>query len=173
VSIVKVNVISNTVQEFNGVRYYLCGRYFQKKGRRLHVAVWEYHKGKVPKGYHVHHDTDDRSKNDIENLKLMKKGEHLRYHTTTPKHREYAKNHMLTVMIPLAAEWHKSEEGRAWHSAQGKRNAEIVKAKPPTIKICEECGHEYETHSPKVSKFCHPNCKAKALRKRRRNLENS
>ena len=52
-----VQVISSTVQRFNGVSYYLCGKYFQRRGVRLHRMVWEYHNGKIPQGYHVHHVT--------------------------------------------------------------------------------------------------------------------
>ena len=55
-----VQVISSTVQRFNGVSYYLCGKYFQRRGVRLHRMVWEYHNGKIPQGYHVHHVDDDR-----------------------------------------------------------------------------------------------------------------
>lgn len=51
----EVQRISTTAQRFDGVTYYLCGEYFQRKGRRLHRAVWEHHNGKIPNGYHVHH----------------------------------------------------------------------------------------------------------------------
>ena len=64
----KVTVISPTIQEFNGERFYLCGNYFQHKGKRLHVAVWKYHNGDIPKGYHIHHIDEDRTNNQIENL---------------------------------------------------------------------------------------------------------
>lgn len=39
----EVQKISSTAQRFNGVTYYLCGQYFQHRGKRLHRAVWEYH----------------------------------------------------------------------------------------------------------------------------------
>ena len=67
----EVKVISNTVQKFNGESYYLCGQYFQRKGKRLHRTVWEFHNGTIPKGYHVHHKDGNRSNNAIENLTLM------------------------------------------------------------------------------------------------------
>ena len=44
----EVHVVSATAQRFNGQTYYLCGDYFQRKGRRLHRAVWEYHNGEIP-----------------------------------------------------------------------------------------------------------------------------
>ena len=67
----EVQRISTTAQRFDGVTYYLCGEYFQRKGRRLHRAVWEHHNGKIPNGYHVHHKDGDRNNNDISNLELL------------------------------------------------------------------------------------------------------
>jgi hypothetical protein len=46
-------VLTDKKQMFNGVTYYLCGKYFQKNGIRLHRVVWEYHNGEIPEGYHV------------------------------------------------------------------------------------------------------------------------
>ena len=36
----KVEVLSETRQRFMGKTYYLCGKYFQRKGVRLHREVW-------------------------------------------------------------------------------------------------------------------------------------
>ena len=32
-------VVSETIQELNGERFYLCGKYYQHNGKRLHRAV--------------------------------------------------------------------------------------------------------------------------------------
>ena len=86
-----VEVISETVQRFDGLSYYRCGFYFQRKGRRLHRAVWEKYNGKVPDGYHVHHIDGDRSNNNIENLALMEGHDHLSEHMKAPDRVEYSK----------------------------------------------------------------------------------
>src|SRR4249920_1704457 len=70
-------VISPTIQEFAGDRYYLCGKYFQNVRGRLHLAVWRLHRGEVPPGHHIHHKDDDRSNNDLENLECLTVQEHL------------------------------------------------------------------------------------------------
>lgn len=36
----QVEVLSETRQRFMGKTYYLCGKYFQRKGVRLHREVW-------------------------------------------------------------------------------------------------------------------------------------
>ena len=33
----RVEVLSDTIQVFNGERFYLCGNYFQHKGKRLRL----------------------------------------------------------------------------------------------------------------------------------------
>src|SRR3954470_16664348 len=102
-------VLSATCQEFLGVRYYLCGFYFQRKSRRLHRAVWEHHHGPVPAGYHVHHVDEDRANNGPGNLALLPGSKHLSHHTI--------KREMWfgTKARAAAAEWHRSDEGRVWH----------------------------------------------------------
>src|SRR5438067_6461268 len=70
-------IMSTTIQEFNGSRYYLCGKYFQRKGVRLHIAVWTYHHGDVPDGWHIHHIDEDRSNNDPTNLECLTLIKHL------------------------------------------------------------------------------------------------
>lgn len=162
-----VIVESPTAQIFLGERYYLCGNYYQRNGKRLHRTVWEYHNGPIPKGFHVHHRDHDRANNQPGNLTLVEGSQHLRHHATTPERLAYARRHMELRMRPKASEWHKSPEGRAWHS----RNAEHVWASMEYVtKACVVCGKPYETPRPcaERSKFCHQNCRAADLRKRRR-----
>ena len=66
----QVNVINESTQEFNGKNYWLYpnSKYYERYKKRLHRAVWEYHNGPIPKGYHVHHKDNDRANNQIENL---------------------------------------------------------------------------------------------------------
>lgn len=88
----RVHVISDTIQEFNGERFYLCGNYFQHNGKRLHRAVWEYHFGPVPDGCDIHHIDGDRGHNDAENLACMARTEHHKHHTNTQEFLDHAKN---------------------------------------------------------------------------------
>ena len=127
----------------------------------LHLAVWEYHFGKVGKGYHIHHKDHNRKNNDISNLVRFTAFEHLSYHG---KLHPPSKEHLDRVR-PLTKAWHASEEGREWHRKNSKN---AWKKKKKYTKQCQFCGREYETYFPKVSKFCHNNCKAANLRTRRR-----
>lgn len=158
-----VIVISDTIQEFNGERYYLCGKYFQKKGKRLHRVVWEYHNGPIPKGSHVHHKDEDRHNNQPSNLELLLSGKHLELHANSPEHLEYAKNHMLNVMIPKAVEWHKSEEGLAWHKEHGKQSFDKIAKEREHV--CTQCGTKFKNKTiQSETKFCSNKCKSKYRR---------
>lgn len=166
----EVQKISKTVQRFDGVTYYRCGEYFQRKGHRLHRAVWEYHNGEIPGGYHVHHKDGDKSNNDIENLALLKQSEHLSRHMRTPERRaESAES--IKAAREAARAWHGSADGLAYHARRGRENWEKRKMQTYT---CSFCGREFQTKFvyPKGSNhFCNPNCKAK-FRWRRLHGEN-
>lgn len=161
-----IKVISDTVQEFRGTRYYKCGYYFQHKGKRLHRAVWEYFNGEIPEGYHIHHIDEDRTNNNIENLALLPGIEHSTMHARTEERRE---NGRMAIVLAIAAapEWHHSEEGKAWHSEQGKKT--WAKHSEPHETVCTGCGATYYTRDlgHKDRHFCSQNCKARFYRRER------
>src|SRR3989338_8920269 len=102
----EVEIVSKTKQKFNGIIYYLSYRYFQSfGGKRLHQEVWKYHKGDQGT-LHIHHKDGDRANNQIENLILKSPVEHLKAHKIKRQH--------------IAALWHGSKEGLAFHSKLAK-----------------------------------------------------
>lgn len=163
----EVEVISRTVQKFNGESFYLCGMYFQHKGKRLHRAVWEYHHGEIPKGYHVHHVDGDRCNNNISNLTLLLGSNHLSEHMNDSERKAKSRKDIRKA-IAAAPAWHGSEEGRLWHSERGKKNWEEA---PLRSYVCSYCGKTYQTKnvSYKGNHFCHQNCRAAYRRRRLRN----
>lgn len=154
-------------QFFNGLEYklYPNERYFSRGRKRLHRVVWEYHNGEIPKDYQVHHINGDPYDNRIENLALVHKTLHQRF-TGKQRHKnnpEWSKE-FYTKGIEASKEWHRSEEGREWHKKHGKKT--WINREYKTLK-CQVCGKEYKTRTAGVSKYCHANCKATALRRRR------
>src|SRR5262245_25951133 len=133
-------IISATVQEFNGVRYYLCGRYFQKQGKRLHRVVWMYNHGRIPPGYDIHHKDHDPANNNPINLECLPQREH-----QGDRHGEAlierGRPH-LDKAREAAAAWHGSPEGRAWHAEHYERNIRpVMETRIPAA--CQECGKPY------------------------------
>lgn len=163
----EVQIISDTIQKFNNESFYRCGPYFQRKGRRLHRVVWEYHYGDIPSGYHVHHKDGDRANNDISNLTLMSECDHLSLHQSTETAKERSRK-SIKIALVKACEWHGSEAGAEFHSRLAKNT---WAHKQPVKKICVWCGKEYETRDlghKKQDVYCCANHKAAALRWRRK-----
>ena len=130
--------------------------------RYLHRAVWVSENGPIPPGKHIHHIDGDTDNNNISNLEIMGSSEHLSHHTNQPNRIEYAKWHMETRMRPKAIEWHRSEEGRKFHSERGKLNGQL----PPRFeRQCEECGGEFLSKQRR-SRFCSNKCYARTFRRR-------
>lgn len=133
--------------------------------KRMHVYVWEYYNGKVPKGYQVHHIDMDKSNNCIGNLQLLTKSEHMKLHgkLLTDKQREWRRNNLKETARPKASEWHKSESGRLWHSDHIKKQRENGGFKKDLI--CTNCGNEYVGESKGDNHFCCNACKSAYRRK--------
>ena len=143
--------------------YYLCATADEGKRKRMHVYVWEYFNGPVPKGYHIHHMDGDKSNNNIKNLQLLLATEHEQLHGSmlTDEQRDRARKNIEKASIK-AKEWHSSKAGHEWH----KMHYEKTKEKLYQVHKfnCLMCGKEFQSPQTK-SKFCCNNCKSAYRRK--------
>ena len=159
--------MSEKFQWFNDIKFTRddhTGYYLNSTIRkRMHIYVWEYYNGKIPKGYEVHHKDFDRSNNDISNLQLLTRSEHRKLHSEslTQEQRDWKRNNLNVNARPKAIEWHKSEEGRKWHSEQAK--VTLAKTHQQVEMVCVNCGKSYIGEHK--SKFCSNNCKSAYRRK--------
>lgn len=155
-------------QVFGGKKYYLYKgeRYFSASNKRMHIQVWEHFNGKIPKGFHVHHKDGNTYNNKVDNLTLLSARQHLSTHAK--KRFEDDKSFAMEFQRKgqeSAKEWHRSEVGKEWHSQHGKHtwvNREYRQF------ICKQCGDNFFSRHRGTVKFCHNNCKARALRARRK-----
>ncbi|WP_416072178.1 HNH endonuclease signature motif containing protein [Streptomyces sp. ME18-1-4] len=139
--------------------YYTPGIADRQRGvGRLHQEVWKAAHGPIPEGYHIHHKDEDPLNNSLANLACISAAEHHAEHATPgvfPTWLEAA--HPLA--LERAAEWHRSEEGRAWHQEHGKR---VWEGREFSSFTCEQCGGEYKSRAAHGgNRFCSNNCKAK------------
>ena len=165
-----VERISDTIQKFNGVSYYKCGPYFQKKGKRLHRVVWEYHNGEIPEGYDIHHIDGDRSNNDAENLQMLPAHDHYAEHMNRPERKEKSRE-SVRIASEAARKWHSTPDGFQFHS---KLAAEYWKNAEEREYICTYCGRRFKTkhvYGKRANRFCGNNCKAAYRRLRIKNGE--
>lgn len=120
-------------------KYYNSGRKDKNVERLLHRRIWFEHYGKIPDNHHIHHKNGDWKDNRIENLECLHKKEHHRIHMierfNCEKYRAENKVHLLKAQ-EQAKKWHSSEEGKKFHSENGKKVNEKRKVKDYVCVIC-------------------------------------
>lgn len=147
-------VISPTIQEFRGVRYYLCGKYFRANGRSLHRDVWAFNNDwrGVPAGFDVHHRDHVISHNWSDNLEAIPAPEHASHH-----HKGHRRAPVAATEAARA--WHGSEAGRDWHRRHYTETGERLHAKADFT--CQQCGIGFTATVNGQNKFCSNGCKSK------------
>lgn len=163
------------IQYFKGYKFikYKDSPYFKGyvDGKRywMHRYVWSYHNGEIEPGNHIHHIDHDPSNNHIDNLMSVTPKEHIKLsRELTEEQKEKRRLHVINNMIPASKAWHKSEEGRKWHSGMAKKSYSKRKF---ISKECSHCHNVFKTRdTAKNTRFCHQNCKMKARRRRLKGL---
>lgn len=151
-------------------RYYYSDR--KAPGERLlHRRVWSDHHGSIPEDHVVHHIDGDWRNNDIANLTLMLRvdhaAKHMRERLAQDGGMERNAEHLERARL-AAAEWHRSEEGLAWHSENGKRT--WVEREPHKV-VCSVCGAEHSSYYPNRSRFCSKPCQQKWFYEKAKDVE--
>lgn len=145
--------------------YFLCTKKTDAgKRERLHVYVFRRANGAIPDGYHVHHIDEDKNNNEPENLALLAAVEHTAIHSRErwEADRDRMAKSLAINAVPAATAWHKSAEGRKWHSAHQK---EILERAQEQEYVCTRCGKRYKALPiGKAKKFCSNACRAAARR---------
>lgn len=125
----------------------------------LHRYMWELANGEIPEGYCVHHLDGDYNHNSLDNFALMRADEHEKLHTKLYGEYTWKKiKKALDDCRDRAAQWHASEDGRKWHSENGKK---MWRNKPVRQYVCQVCGKTFESNSANPPKFCSNSCKSK------------
>lgn len=125
----------------------------------LHREIWKDAHGPIPDGHVIHHIDHDPLNNDVANLACMAHGDHTRHHRTdedAERDRAHLDRHR-----DRAAEWHRSPEGRDWHSRNARASAERRRVE----RHCEVCGKAYQTSHPERSKYCSVACQQRDRRR--------
>ena len=155
---------------FNGLSFRKdkkTGYYLNAKThKRLHVYIWEYANGRsVPSGYCVHHKDFNKSNNEIDNLVLLSIREHSSLHGNSWDNERHDRQTQILKekAIPRAAEWHKSEDGKAWHRAHYAKMKDSLYQKNEFI--CKNCGKKFIAIKAGENKFCSNACKSAHRRK--------
>lgn len=122
----------------------------------LHRQVYIDTNGPIPEGHHVHHLDLDPFNNDPSNLEALSPSDHKRVHGVGWN--DEARRAHLDRVRPLAAEWHRSEEGIEWHRQHG---AASWLNRAEHALVCVECGEEF-TSLVGSARFCSQTCRNRA-----------
>ena len=130
---------------YKGKRYWVSGsgKYFYYKRNdeiiALHRQVWiDANSKEIPDGFDIHHIDGNTFNNEPSNLECVDGGQHMAKHM-----RERWKNNRELYYANIlragekAKEWHRSDEGRLWHSKNGKASWNGRKKKTFNCKYCQ------------------------------------
>jgi hypothetical protein len=126
----------------------------------LHRSVWEFHRGPIPDGYHVHHKDENTGNNEIENLECILGIDHLTRHMqgrlADPDFLAMVRENAAKAR-PLTKAWHASPEGHEWHR---QHSIEAYANRQPTDETCRHCGKQFSSISRREG-FCSNACKTR------------
>lgn len=140
-------------------RYYGPGILERQSGvESLHREVYKDHFGPIPDGCDIHHADFDQDNNEPSNLVCLTKDEHIAVHRAHVRaYPDDWAEHMARIS-PLAAVWHRSDEGRAWHREHARKTWEGRRTEQ---RVCAQCEREFESRTLRDNdRFCSNNCKS-------------
>jgi len=146
-------------RKYFGKRFYKGKDGYWQNMMPIHAQRWvwiNYH-GAIPKGMDIHHKDGDKDNNEIENLEMLSRSEHLKRHWQEGRF-DLDKRR---IQLLQARKWLQTAEGK-------KKQSEISKLVWKTRKTvainCLECGKERITTQP-WAKYCSNACAARYRRR--------
>ncbi len=162
----QVEIIDDTHQTFNGVKYRLDkSKHFVNNSASLHRAVYYYYFGEIPKGYVIHHKDLNPANNDISNLQLLTKSFHHKLHN------DIVASEKICIFCGkkyIAQGFSESKfcSSNCRHKYYLHKNS--IK-KQPVEKICPICGKTFKLKYPSsTNKCCSRACSFKLTAKKNR-----
>lgn len=119
--------------------------------------VWINYNGAIPDNMDIHHIDGDKSNNEIENLELISRSDHLKKHWEEGRFDLEQRRKQLNE----ARLWLKTPQGKKKQSEKAK---EGWRKRKPITKICISCNAPFETFQ-QWAKSCTDSCYMKYRRK--------
>ena len=128
----------------------------------LHRRIYTDNFGDIPDGHHIHHIDGNPLNNDPSNLECVSPSDHIDMHPRSDDWLSRQSEHLKSIRH-LATEWHKSDDGRAWHSEMARRSWDTFE--PKQIE-CVNCGCGFMSKTRRNNElFCSNKCKSAHRRK--------
>lgn len=106
-----------------GQPYYRAWNYVLGRPDYLHRVIWQDVNGPIPVGFDVHHLDENPENNEPYNLEAFSREDHkiLHWEGLTPEQKAEVRRNLTENAVPAAKLWHRSQEGRTWHSEKARR----------------------------------------------------
>lgn len=142
-------------------RFYKDKKGYYVNSMPIHAQrwVWINHFGTIPDNMDVHHKDGDKSNNEIENLEIISRSDHLKKHWKEGSYDLDQRRKQLSE----ARLWLKTPQGKKKQAINTKNSWEKRKLSPYK-KICIGCEISFESYQ-KWGKHCNSSCYAKWRRK--------
>jgi len=145
--------VSKEVKVYFGKKFYLQSSGYWVNWMPIHAQrwVWICHNGMPPDGMDVHHKNGDKGNNEIENLELLNRSDHLKKHWEEGRFDLEKRRLQLDKVRPI--DWLKSDEGRRAISEKGRA---VWKERKATAIACGYCGKQ--AFFKRWARFCCKSC---------------
>jgi hypothetical protein len=121
--------------------------------------VWINHYGTIPDGMDIHHIDGDKSNNEIENLEMISRSEHLKKHWKEGRFDLEQRKEQLKE----ARKWLQTPQGKSIQADNTKKSWNERKLNPYNKK-CLGCENNFESYQ-KWAKYCSAKCLQRYRRK--------
>lgn len=155
----KIGDSNKNYRIYFGKRFYKLKNGYWANSMPIHAHrwVWINNYGAIPSGMDIHHIDGDKDNNQIENLEILTRSDHLKKHHNEGLF-DYDRNRK---QLSDARKWLQTDEGRKKQSEASKKSWKYRKT---GLKSCQECGKQFETKQP-WAKYCRDACDKRWRRK--------
>jgi len=173
-------MVNSEIKDFNGIRYYRypeaknwCAKWYFRCENKirltpdyyLHRAIWRFHNGEIPKGFHIHHKDGNPLNNEIDNLQCLSPSDHRKSHYDFEKYSGMGKKAWDQWVKVIKKCTHCLKEYEVYRASQSKycSNSCLSIARYNSgidniEKECQECGKMYYCNKYKIKISCSRKC---------------
>jgi hypothetical protein len=155
--------MSNSYRKYFGKKFYKTPDGYWQNMMPIHAHrwVWINHFGAIPQGMDIHHKDGDKSNNEIENLEMLSRSDHLKRHWQEGRFDLDQRR----IQLAEARKWLSIPQGRKKQSEDAK---EGWKNRKQVAYQCKGCNKDKFTYQKK-SDFCSDACRSRWKRQNKPN----
>ena len=124
--------------------------------KSIHVAIWEFYRGDIPEGYVIHHIDFNPANNELNNLQMMERGEHIRLHNFARRKKLFTCTYCGKMFYKYD---NRSDKDNNFCSSRCDTRWRIMKKLYREERTCIICGNKFRAQKSSKTKTCSPHCR--------------